>query len=205
LGIVDRVIANGSFDINMLQHDETGATKEMPRRHVPTAAIDRAGAGRPAFARGLSTPDRHLRRGALADRFVGLGVSNELMNAAITARDMVFSRDEKTMQFGFGYRHGSLSQDTRPDSEGLRVGDRAPDAPGLLGVGKSTRIFDLLRGPHITLPGFGVRWRSVIDDCVAVFGDGLLGYVISASCDDMANIADEHGHACAAYGTRRCS
>ncbi len=35
LGIVDRVIANGSFDMNMLQHDESGATTESPRRYLP--------------------------------------------------------------------------------------------------------------------------------------------------------------------------
>jgi 2-polyprenyl-6-methoxyphenol hydroxylase-like FAD-dependent oxidoreductase len=129
-----------------------------------------------------------------------LGVSNELMNAAIAARGMVFSRDEKTMQLGLGYRHGSLSQDLRPESEGLRAGDRAPDAPGLSGAGKSTRIFDLLRGPHITLLGFGTRWRAVVDDGIAAFGDDVRGHVIAASPDAAADLVDEQGHAHAAYG-----
>ncbi|WP_158884369.1 FAD-dependent monooxygenase [Rhodanobacter sp. L36] len=129
-----------------------------------------------------------------------LGVSSELMNAAIAARGMVFSRDEKTMQLGLGYRHGGLSQDARAEGEGLRAGDRAPDAPGLSAAGRSMRVFDLLRGPHITLLGFGARWRPLIDDCIAAFGDDVRGYVIAASSDDMTNIVDEHDHARAAYG-----
>jgi 2-polyprenyl-6-methoxyphenol hydroxylase-like FAD-dependent oxidoreductase len=129
-----------------------------------------------------------------------LGVSNDLMNAAVAARGMVFSRDEKTLQLGLGYRHGRLSLDTRPEDEGLRAGDRAPDAPGLSGSGESTCIFDLLRGPHITLLGFGARWRSIIDTCVAAFDNEVRGYVIAASSDEVANVVDEQGHARAAYG-----
>jgi 2-polyprenyl-6-methoxyphenol hydroxylase-like FAD-dependent oxidoreductase len=129
-----------------------------------------------------------------------LGVSNELMNAAVAARGFVLSRDEKTMQLGLGYRGCSLSQDQRPAGDGLRAGDRAPDAPGLSSAGGSTRIFDLLRGPHITLLGFGTRWRSVVDACVAMFGDDVQGHVIAASPDAAADLVDEQGHACAAYG-----
>jgi len=129
-----------------------------------------------------------------------LGVSNELMNAAVAARGFVLSRDEKTLQLGLGYRGCSLSQDQRPDGDGLRAGDRAPDAPGLSGAGESTRIFDLLRGPHITLLGFGRRWRSVVDACAATFGDDVRGYVIAALPDTAANLVDEQGHARAAYG-----
>ena len=129
-----------------------------------------------------------------------LGVSNELMNAAVAARGFVLSRDEKTLQLGLGYRGCSLSQDQRPDGDGLRAGDRALDAPGLSDAGESTRIFDLLRGPHITLLGFGTRWRSVVDACAATFGDDVRGYVIAALPDTAANLVDEQGHARAAYG-----
>ena len=128
-----------------------------------------------------------------------LGVSNELMNAAVAARGFVLSRDEKTLQLGLGYRGCSLSQDQRPDGDGLRAGDRAPDAPGLSGAGESTRIFDLLRGPHITLLGFGRRWRSVVDACAATFGDDVRGYVIAASPHAATNLVDEQGHARTVY------
>lgn len=131
-----------------------------------------------------------------------LGVSNELMNAAIAARGLVLSRDEKTMQLGLGYRHGSLSQDARPDGDGLRAGDRAPEAPGLAARGEPMRMFDLLRGPHITLLGFGARWREVIDACVAAFGDRLRAHIITNAADDATDpdaLVDEQGHAHAVY------
>jgi 2-polyprenyl-6-methoxyphenol hydroxylase-like FAD-dependent oxidoreductase len=128
-----------------------------------------------------------------------LGISNELMNAAVAARGLLLNRDERTMQLGLGYRHGGLSQDGRPDGEGLRAGDRAPDAPGLTGGGESTRIFDLLRGPHITLLGFGTRWRPLLDTCDAAFGNHVRAHVIAASPDSSANLVDEQGHARTAY------
>lgn len=129
-----------------------------------------------------------------------LGVSNELMNAAVAARGLLLKRDEKMLQLGLGYRHGSLSQDQRPDGEGLRAGDRAPDAPGLSGNDESTRIFDLLRGPQISLLGFGARWRPLLDNCAAAFGDQVRAYVITASPDASADHVDEQGHARTAYG-----
>ncbi|MHB1057185.1 MAG: FAD-dependent monooxygenase [Rhodanobacter sp.] len=129
-----------------------------------------------------------------------LGVSNELMKAAVAARGLVLSRDEKTLQLGLGYRGCSLSHDLRPDGDGLRAGDRAPDAPGLSGAGGAARVFDLLRGPHVTVLGFGMRWRPVVDACVATFGDDVRGHVIAASPDAAADLLDGEGHARAAYG-----
>jgi 2-polyprenyl-6-methoxyphenol hydroxylase-like FAD-dependent oxidoreductase len=129
-----------------------------------------------------------------------LGVSNELLNAAVAARGMVVSRDEKILQLGLGYRKCSLSQDSRHDGEGLHAGDRAPDAPGLSGLGGPKRVFDLLRGPHITLLGFGETWRPLIDACATAFGDQLRGYVIATAPGDRASLIDEDGHARAAYG-----
>ena len=159
-----------------------------------------------------------------------LGISNKIMNAAVAARTLVFDRDEKILQLGLGYRGCSLSQDSRADGEGLRAGDRAPDAPGLLSLGDSTpsapgvfgvsdraldvtgllglgdskptrmRIFDLLRGPHVTLLGFGKRWRPVADACAAEFSDDVRAYVITQAPDDTANLVDAQGHAHAAYG-----
>lgn len=128
-----------------------------------------------------------------------LVVSNELLNAAVAARGMVIGRDEKTLQLGLGYRNCSLSQDSRPDGEGLRAGDRAPDAPGLTSLSAPKRIFDLLRGPHITLLGFGTRWRPVLDACAAAFGDNVRGYVIAQTPEEKADVVDAQGHARAAY------
>ncbi|MET8095027.1 FAD-dependent monooxygenase [Streptomyces sp. NPDC005236] len=57
-------------------------------------------------------------------------------------------RGRQTRQLGLGYRGSSLAAETRTDlpDEGLRAGDRAPDA-AVDGV----RLFDVFRGPHWTL------------------------------------------------------
>jgi 2-polyprenyl-6-methoxyphenol hydroxylase-like FAD-dependent oxidoreductase len=57
-----------------------------------------------------------------------LGLSTEIMNRAVAERGIVFRRDERTLQLGVGYRGSVLSMDLRPDGEGLRAGDRAPEA-----------------------------------------------------------------------------
>ncbi|MFI0231086.1 FAD-dependent monooxygenase [Streptomyces sp. NPDC017086] len=57
-------------------------------------------------------------------------------------------RGKATVQLGVGYRESSLSVDTRPEAEGLRAGDRAPD-----GTVAGVRLFDAFRGPHWTLLG----------------------------------------------------
>jgi 2-polyprenyl-6-methoxyphenol hydroxylase-like FAD-dependent oxidoreductase len=129
-----------------------------------------------------------------------LGVSNELMNTVFVARTVQLDRDEQVLQLGLGYRDCSLSQDRRADGEGVRAGDRAPDASGLFGLGNPTRIFDLLRGSHITLLGFGTRWRPVIEVCAAAFGGDVRAYVIAQTPDEPASVVDEQGHARAAYG-----
>jgi 2-polyprenyl-6-methoxyphenol hydroxylase-like FAD-dependent oxidoreductase len=128
-----------------------------------------------------------------------LGISNDLMNAAVAARTLVMGRNPETTQLGLGYRERSLSQDVRAESEGLRAGDRAPDALGLTALGTPMRMFDLLRGPHVTLLGFGPRWRSLVDACTAQFGDSVRTYIITATPDTAADIVDEQGQAHAAY------
>lgn len=98
-----------------------------------------------------------------------------------------------------GYRDSHFTRDLRPDGEGLRAGDRAPDAPGLNGPDGPCRLFDLLRGPRVTLLGFGESWRSLIDACIARFTDGVKGYVIAATAACPGSYADVEGHARAAY------
>jgi hypothetical protein len=55
------------------------------------------------------------------------------------------------------------------------------------------------RGPFF-LRGFGTRWWSLVDDCTMAFGDDVRAYVIAQTPDEQANLADEQGHARAAYG-----
>lgn len=41
-------------------------------------------------------------------------------------------------------------------------------------------MFDLLRGQHMTLLGFGVRWRPLLDYCDSIVGGQMHAYVIAA-------------------------
>ncbi len=93
-----------------------------------------------------------------------LGLSTDLMNAAVKTGKIQFRRDEQTMQLGLNYRHSPLSVDTRPETEGLRAGDRAPDRRWWLGPEGERRMFDLLRGPHWTLIGMGEDTQPTIED-----------------------------------------
>src|SRR5262245_9357764 len=87
----------------------------------------------------------------------------------------------------------------RPTGEGLRAGDRAPDAPGLIGPQGACRMFDLLRGPQWTLLAFGAGWHSVVETCVAQFNGSLRGHVVVPERGAAAHYVDAAGHARAAY------
>jgi 2-polyprenyl-6-methoxyphenol hydroxylase-like FAD-dependent oxidoreductase len=128
-----------------------------------------------------------------------LGISNDIMAATVKTGTIAFSRDEQTLQLGLGYRNSSLTLDARPDGDGLRAGDRAPDAPGLIGPDGACRMFDLLRGPQVTLLGFGSRWQPLIETCKARFASKVQGYVIVAAPSAEGYHVDEEGHARAAY------
>jgi 2-polyprenyl-6-methoxyphenol hydroxylase-like FAD-dependent oxidoreductase len=55
------------------------------------------------------------------------------------------------------YRDLPLSRDERTEPGAVRAGDRAPDAPVTRAGELPTSLFELFRGPHWTLLGFGVR------------------------------------------------
>ena len=85
-----------------------------------------------------------------------LGLSNELMRKVMATHSFGAARDDgRTLQLGVGYRASSLSRDDRSETAGLRAGDRAPDATGLVTQVGATRLFELLRGAHFTLLVFG--------------------------------------------------
>jgi 2-polyprenyl-6-methoxyphenol hydroxylase-like FAD-dependent oxidoreductase len=127
-----------------------------------------------------------------------LGLSTELMQHWAT-RKMVFPVDERTSQLGLNYRDSKLTLDTRPDGDGLCAGDRAPEAPGLQGPAGPCRMFDLLRGPHATILGFGERWRVIIDTCKTRFGNKIKGYILTETPARADHFVDAAGHARAAY------
>jgi 2-polyprenyl-6-methoxyphenol hydroxylase-like FAD-dependent oxidoreductase len=77
----------------------------------------------------------------------------------------------ETRQLGLGYRWSSLSRDLDPDTgaaDRVRAGDRAPDAPCRHPVtGDPVRLFDVFRGPHFTLLGFGAGTAGAIRSAAA--------------------------------------
>jgi 2-polyprenyl-6-methoxyphenol hydroxylase-like FAD-dependent oxidoreductase len=130
-----------------------------------------------------------------------LGLSNELMAATVASGTMAFRRDETTLQLSLNYRQSNLSKDLRDDKPtSVQAGDRAADAPGLLGPNGACRVFDLLRGPHWTLLGVGSQWQAVIDACVGRFGRAVKGYALVSGASDPGCYVDAQGHARATYG-----
>ncbi|WP_371484643.1 FAD-dependent monooxygenase [Kitasatospora sp. NBC_00315] len=62
-------------------------------------------------------------------------------------------RGRDTDQMNVGYRGGPLTVEARDGlaEDALRAGDRAPDAPYAGSDGASHRLFDLYRGPHLSV------------------------------------------------------
>ncbi|WP_328610281.1 FAD-dependent monooxygenase [Amycolatopsis sp. NBC_00345] len=81
-----------------------------------------------------------------------LGLSSRLMDEGIGTHDA-----GDMFQLGHTYRGGPLAPPAPGPVAGPRAGDRGPDAPGHRPNGRPVRLFDLQRGGHWTLYGFGVR------------------------------------------------
>jgi hypothetical protein len=77
------------------------------------------------------------------------------MAETVATRTIAFNNDDQTLQLGLNYRGSSLAFDIRPHGRGPRAGDRAPDARVVVGSDGPGGVFDLLRGPHMSLLGFG--------------------------------------------------
>ncbi|BBH66903.1 hypothetical protein ACTI_35880 [Actinoplanes sp. OR16] len=76
-----------------------------------------------------------------------LGISTTLHRASTFRRD-----DPILRQLSLNYRGGPLAAEHRADPGDVQAGDRAPDAP----LPAGGRVFDLLRGPHVTVLAFGL-------------------------------------------------
>ncbi|WP_413811804.1 hypothetical protein [Streptomyces sp. OE57] len=79
------------------------------------------------------------------------------------------------LRMGHTYRGGPLAPAGPAGAEGPTAGDRAPDAPCHRADGRRVRLFDLRRGGHRTLYGFGVRPRPPHPAVRAVTIDGEVG------------------------------
>ncbi len=110
------------------------------------------------------------------------------------------TQSPETRQLGIGYRWSPLvSQPSTWDGQ-LHAGDRAPDAPCVTADGHPRRLFDVFRGPHMTLLGFG---SQTISSLQRLRHPAVRTCLVSA-VNDVPDGIDEHlvdkaGHANNAY------
>lgn len=86
-----------------------------------------------------------------------LGLSTQLL-AEMKKGDL--RRGREVHQLDIGYPQSSLALE-HPERGGVSAGDRAPDAPIRSAAGQPLRLFDLFRGVHWTLLGYGVARGAV--------------------------------------------
>lgn len=86
-----------------------------------------------------------------------LGLSTQLL-AEMKNGDL--RRGREVHQLDIGYPQSSLALE-HPERSGVSAGDRAPDAPIRGAAGQPLRLFDLFRGVHWTLLGYGVARGAV--------------------------------------------
>jgi 2-polyprenyl-6-methoxyphenol hydroxylase-like FAD-dependent oxidoreductase len=79
-----------------------------------------------------------------------LGLSTRLL---YESKAGTMRRGRETRQLDLGYCGGSLALQMR-ERDGVRAGERAPDAPLRGAGGQGTRLFSLFQGPHWTLLGY---------------------------------------------------
>ncbi|MEW9612977.1 FAD-dependent oxidoreductase [Shinella sp. S4-D37] len=77
-----------------------------------------------------------------------LGLSTRLLDAQ---KQGGMRRGREVHQLDIGYPDSPLSKELPKRVDGLRAGDRAPDAPVRGAAGQPLRLFELFRGPHWTL------------------------------------------------------
>ena len=82
-----------------------------------------------------------------------LGLTTGLLEAAKRGS---MQRGREVHQLDIGYPKSSLTLERPERSGGIHAGNRAPDAPIHGAAGLSSRLFELLQGPHWTLLGYGV-------------------------------------------------
>ncbi|RUL63255.1 3-(3-hydroxyphenyl)propionate hydroxylase [Dyella dinghuensis] len=110
-----------------------------------------------------------------------LGISNDLLAKAVQSRHIAGPRGTETLQLGIHYRPHRLAQEQRANPGKIQAGDRAPDAPDLRTNNQTCRLFDLIRGTHLTVLAFGDGWDRVIADIEAHHGETVKSFVIGES------------------------
>jgi len=113
-------------------------------------------------------------------------------------------RGSDTKQLDLHYRNSSLSQELRAKPGRLLAGDRAPDARCLDHTGQERRLFDVFRGPHVTVLWFGNHPIDIIAAATSRWSGPSLrsmklvpGNVASSSPHELS---DPSGRAHTSYG-----
>jgi 2-polyprenyl-6-methoxyphenol hydroxylase-like FAD-dependent oxidoreductase len=127
-----------------------------------------------------------------------LGLSNKLFAAMAKASGPGQQRGSESLQLGIGYRTAKRVQELRSEPGAVHAGDRAPDAPGLVGEAGDTRLFDLMRGTHFTVLAFGEKWHEALRQAKDRFGD-----MIKVVQLDGRAWRDTACHAAQGYGVTR--
>lgn len=97
-------------------------------------------------ARGELLDSYELERRPVAEAVLGL--STRLLDAGKRGE---MRRGREVQQLDIGYPDSPLCLQLPERKEGLRVGDRAPDASFKGAAGQASRLFRLFKGPHWTL------------------------------------------------------
>lgn len=120
-----------------------------------------------------------------------LGLSTGLLDAAQRGD---LRRGRREQQLDLRYPESSLAREAPGRTDGLRAGDRAPDAPLMGAGGQPMRLFTLLTGPHWTLIGYEADQAHA-----PAPRRGLRRHAIGPRGD----LIDSEGHFRAAYGLDR--
>jgi 2-polyprenyl-6-methoxyphenol hydroxylase-like FAD-dependent oxidoreductase len=91
-----------------------------------------------------------------------LGLSTAIMRKYTDGAEDAGDRGRDTQQLDLNYRDSVLSVTDADVLADLHAGDRVPDAQ----LGDGRRLFDVLRGPHATVLGFGVPVAALARDGV---------------------------------------
>jgi 2-polyprenyl-6-methoxyphenol hydroxylase-like FAD-dependent oxidoreductase len=92
-----------------------------------------------------------------------LGLSTAILRKYTDGTEDAGDRGRDTHQLDLNYRDSILSVNGADMLTDLHAGDRVPDAQ----LGDGRRLFDVLRGPHATVLGFGVSVAGLARDGVA--------------------------------------
>lgn len=129
-----------------------------------------------------------------------LGITSKLHRESLSGSTGVQKRGPETLQLGINYRGCSLAVECRDAPGDLRAGDRAPDAPCQDAAGRPMRLFDVFRGPHMTLLLFGSCEEAVLREIRQRYPAIRVCPVVPAGeAGPPDGIVDSGGHASRAY------